>query len=88
MPAMTLSAKRQVVLPADLCRLMALKPGASVEVSLAQDGSGILIRPAVTTSRKPASVLFGRVVHHGRPVSIDEAQGLAVAHQLIRPDAP
>jgi AbrB family looped-hinge helix DNA binding protein len=85
---MTLSAKRQVVLPADLCRQMALQPGSSVEVSLAQDGSGILIRPAATTPRKPASVLFGRVVHRGTPVPIDEAQGLAVAQRLVRRGAP
>ena len=56
--------------------------------SLAQDGSGILIRPAATTQRKPASVLFGRVVHRGTPVSIDEAQGLAVAQRLVRRGAP
>ena len=44
MPAMTLSAKRQVVLPAELCRAMDLQPGSSVEVSLAEDGKGILIK--------------------------------------------
>lgn len=88
MPAMTLSAKRQVVLPADLCRQMALQPGSSVEVSLAQDGSGILIRPAAVAARKPASVLFGRVLHRGTPVSIDEAQGTAVAGRLVRRGTP
>lgn len=88
MPAMTLSAKRQVVLPADLCRQMALQPGSSVDVSLAADGSGILIRPAATGPRKPASVLFGRVVHRGRPVSVEEAQGLAVARKVLKRRAP
>ena len=42
---MTLSAKRQVVLPADLCRQIALYPGARVQVRLAADGSAILIEP-------------------------------------------
>lgn len=88
MPAMILSAKRQVVIPADLCRQMALQPGSSVEVSLAQDGSGILIRPAAMAPRKPASVLFGRVVHRGTPVSIEQAQGLAVAGRLVRRGTP
>ncbi len=84
MPSMILSAKRQVVLPADLCRQMALQPGSSVDVSLAEDGSGILIRPAAMAPRKPASVLFGRVIHRGQPVSIEEAQGLAVARRTLR----
>lgn len=88
MPAMTLSAKRQVVLPADLCRQMALQPGSSVDVSLAVDGSGILIRPAAAGPRKPATVLFGRVVHRGTPVPIEEAQGLAVARRVLRRRTP
>lgn len=88
MTAMILSAKRQVVIPADLCRQMALQPGSSVEVSLARDGSGILIRPATLAPRKPASVLFGRVVHRGTPVAIEEAQGLAVAGRLVRRGTP
>jgi AbrB family looped-hinge helix DNA binding protein len=88
MPAMTLSAKRQVVLPADLCRQMALQPGSSVEVTMAQDGSGILIKPADTAPRKPASALFGRVVHRGPPVAIEEAQGLAVARRVVKRGQP
>jgi hypothetical protein len=81
---MPLCAKRQVVLPADICRQMALQPGSGEEISLAQDGSGIFIRPAATAPRKPDSVLFGRVVHRGTPVSIEQAQGLAVAKHLLR----
>ena len=38
MRTMTLSAKRQVVLPADLCRQVSLAPGAQVQVKLAPDG--------------------------------------------------
>jgi AbrB family looped-hinge helix DNA binding protein len=88
MSAMTLSAKRQVVLPADLCRQMALQPGSRVEVTLAEDGSAILIRPQAPAQRKPASVLFGRVVRHGPAVPIDELQGLAAARRVLggRPD--
>lgn len=85
MSAMTLSSKRQVVLPADLCRQMALQPGSRVEVTLAEDGSGILIRPQAPAQRKPASVLFGRVVREGPAVPIEELQGLAAARLGLQP---
>jgi bifunctional DNA-binding transcriptional regulator/antitoxin component of YhaV-PrlF toxin-antitoxin module len=85
MSAKTLSAKRQVVLPVELCRQMALVPGSQVQVSLAPDGTSILIRPATSSARKPASVLFGRHVHRGTPVSVDEMQGVVqVARQASR----
>ncbi len=84
MSAKTLSAKRQVVLPAELCRQMALVPGSQVQVSLAPDGTGILIRPAASAARKPASVLFGRPVHRGQPVSVDEMQGVVQAARRAR----
>ena len=67
MTTMTLSAKRQVVLPAELCRQVALAPGAQVRVELSPDGCGIMIQPAAKTLKKPASVLLGRVKHHGKP---------------------
>ena len=79
MTTITLSAKRQVVLPAELCRQVALAPGAQVRVELSPDGCGITIQPAATTLKKPASVLLGRLKHRGKPVSIEEMQGLAVA---------
>lgn len=82
MTTMTLSGKRQVVLPAELCRQVSLAPGAQVRVEMAPDGSGILVRPATDTRQKPASVLFGRLFHKGKPVAIDELQGLAVARML------
>ena len=88
MSAMTLSAKRQVVLPAELCRQMALKPGAKIDVSLAADGSGILIRPAAGAQHKPASVLFGRHAHQGKPVAIEEMQGVVLAKRLAKAGAP
>lgn len=84
MSAMTLSAKRQVVLPSELCRQLALKPGAKIDVTLAADGSGILIRPAAGTDRKPASVLFDRHTHRGEPVSVEEMQGVVLAGRLAR----
>lgn len=88
MTTMILSGKRQVVLPADLCRQVALAPGARVQVDLAPDGSGILVRPATAAGKKPASVLFDRVTHKGPPLAIDELQGLAAARRLgkaVRP---
>lgn len=88
MKTMILSGKRQVVLPADLCRQVALAPGARVQVDLAPDGSGILVRPATATGRKPAAVLFDRVRHQGRPVAIDELRGLAAARRVARARRP
>ncbi len=84
MATMILSGKRQVVLPADLCRQVALAPGARVQVDLAPDGGGILVRPATAAGKKPASVLFGRITHTGRPVAIDELQGLVAGRRLAR----
>lgn len=88
MSAMTLSAKRQVVLPSELCRQLALKPGAKIDVSLAADGSGILIRPAAGAVQKPASVLFGRHTHRGKPVSVEDMQGVLLAKRLVKVGAP
>lgn len=82
MAAMTLSSKRQVVLPSELCQQLALKPGAKIDVSLSADGSGILIRPAAAALHKPASVLFGRHTHLGKPVSVEEMQGVLLAKGL------
>ena len=84
MATMTLSAKRQVVLPADLCRQIALSPGAQVEVRLAADGHSLLIAPAGSATKKPASVLFGRATHSGKPVTIEEIQGSVSAARLAK----
>ena len=81
MTTMTLSAKRQVVLPADLCQLLSLAPGAQVAVRLAPDGGSILIEPARPALKKPASVLFGRATHDGKPVAIDAMDAALVAAQ-------
>jgi len=62
---MILSSKRQVVLPAGLCRQLALAPGARVRVELAPDGDGILVRAATAGEKKPASVLFDRIARRG-----------------------
>lgn len=88
MSTMILSGKRQVVLPADLCRQVALAPGARVQVDLAPDGSGILVRPATAAGKKPASVLFDRLTHKGQPVGIDELQGVAAARRLAKSRRP
>ena len=84
MVTMTLSAKRQVVLPADLCRQIALSPGAQVQVRLAADGSAILIAPVGKVGGKSASVLFGRAVHRDTPVAVKEIQGAVGAARLAR----
>lgn len=84
MTTMTLSAKRQVVLPAELCRQVALAPGAQVRVELSPDGCGIMIQPAANSLKKPVSVLLGRVKHHGKPVAIEEMQGLAIAQTMAK----
>ena len=82
MSTMILSGKRQVVLPAELCRQVALAPGARVRVELAPNGDGILVRSANAGAKKPASVLFDRVIRRGRPLAVEELQGLAVAKKL------
>jgi len=79
MSTMILSGKRQVVLPAELCRQVALAPGARVRVELAPNGDGILVRADSAREKKPASVLFDRIDHRGKPLSVEELQGLAVA---------
>lgn len=83
MATMTLSAKRQVVLPAELCEQIALAPGAKVEVCLSPDGSGILIQPGQKLGKKPASAIFGRFTHAGKPVSIEQMQGAVLAKKLL-----
>ena len=84
MTTMTLSAKRQVVLPAELCRQVSLAPGARVRVELAPDGCGIVIQPACDAPKKPVSVLLGRVKHQGKPVAIEEMQGMSVMRALAQ----
>lgn len=88
MTTMILSGKRQVVLPAELCRHVALAPGSRVQVALAPDGAGILVRPVAAAGKKPASVLFDRVTHKGKPVAIDDLQGLAVARKRAKAGKP
>ena len=84
MGTMILSGKRQVVLPAALCRQVAIAPGARVRVELAPNGDGILVRPESAGERKPASVLFDRIARRGKPLAVEELQGLAVAKKQGR----
>ncbi|MCF8199967.1 MAG: AbrB/MazE/SpoVT family DNA-binding domain-containing protein [Sulfuritalea sp.] len=85
MTTMTLSGKRQVVLPAELCRQVSLAPGARVRVELAPDGDGILVRADSAVNKKPASILFDRVTRRGKPLAVEDLQGLAVAKQQGKP---
>lgn len=79
MTTMILSGKRQVVLPAELCRQVSLAPGARVRVELAPTGDGILVRAESAGGKKPASVLFDRIARRGKPLSVEDVQGRAVA---------
>jgi bifunctional DNA-binding transcriptional regulator/antitoxin component of YhaV-PrlF toxin-antitoxin module len=85
MTTMILSGKRQVVLPAELCRQVSLAPGARVRVELAPNGDGILVRSAGAGEKKPASTLFDRVSRRGKPLSVEDLQGLAVAKKQGKP---
>jgi hypothetical protein len=85
MTTVILSGKRQVVLPAELCRQISLAPGARVRVELAPNGDGILVRSASDEGKKKASVLFDRVARSGKPLSIEHLQGLAVALKQAKP---
>ncbi|MDP1612254.1 MAG: hypothetical protein Q8M11_14460 [Sulfuritalea sp.] len=85
MTTMTLSGKRQVVLPAELCRQISLAPGARVHVELAPDGAGILVRADSAAKKKPASILFDRVARRGKPLAVEDLQGLAVAKKQGKP---
>lgn len=85
MTTMILSGKRQVVLPAELCRQVSLAPGARVRVELAPNGDGILVRAASAGERKPASILFDRISRRGKPIAVEDLQGLAVAKKQAKP---
>lgn len=85
MTTMILSGKRQVVLPAELCRQVSLAPGARVRVELAPNGDGILVRADSAGGKKPASVLFDRIARRGTPLSVEDLQGLAVARKQGKP---
>ena len=85
MATMIISGKRQVVLPAELCRQVSLAPGARVRVELAPNGDGILVRSAGAGEEKPASDLFDRIARRGKPLSVDDLQGLAVAKKQGKP---
>ena len=84
MSSMILSGKRQVVLPAELCRQVALAPGTRVRVELAPNGDGILVRAENIGGKKPASVLFDRIARRGKPLAVEALQGLAVAKKQAK----
>ena len=85
MTTMILSGKRQVVLPAELCRQVSLAPGARVRVELAPNGDGILVGSASGGEKKPASVLFDRIARRGKALAVADLQGLAVAKKQGKP---
>ena len=44
---------------------LVLRPDSQVEVHHAPDGRSTLIEPVRKSTKKPASVLFDRAMHHG-----------------------
>lgn len=85
MTTMILSGKRQVVPPAELCRQLALAPGARVSLELAPNGDGILARSARSGDKKPASILFDRMARRGKPLAVEDLPGLAAVRKQGKP---
>jgi AbrB family looped-hinge helix DNA binding protein len=69
-----LSAKGQVVIPADVRRAMGLRPGQTLNVS--RTGSGVLLTPAVEKSGRSTEEILAVIrkiyTHKGRPISLEE----------------
>lgn len=85
MTTMILSGKRQVVLPAELCRQVSLAPGCRVRVELSPHGDGLIVRSDRVGASKPAAVLFDRIARRGKPLAVADLQGLAVAGKHAKP---
>ena len=78
----TLTSKRQITLPADMCAKLRLTKGSKVDVSVNAAGEMVL-RPKTGDIRR----LRGIFKHDGPPVSIEEmneAIGDAIAEDFRR----
>ena len=82
MTTVTVSDKGRVVLPVELRKRLGIVPGVRLDVELSEDGQGVVLRPASAHGKKPASVLFDRIVNKGQPVPVEDLQGLAAARKL------
>lgn len=82
--AATLSTKRQIVIPADVCRSLAIAPGARVDVEISPDGQFATVRPARDIARQPMEKLIGILKHKGKPVPVEAMNGGEIAARLAR----
>jgi AbrB family looped-hinge helix DNA binding protein len=69
-----LSAKGQVVIPADVRRALGLKPGQTLQVR--QTGSGIILTPIMEKSGRSTDELLTEIrkiyTHKGPPATIED----------------
>jgi len=70
---------------------LVLRPDSQVEVHHAPDGRSTLIEPVRKSTKKPASVLFDRAMHHGADFPVEAMDAaLVMAQQAqfeVSPDA-
>lgn len=69
-----LSAKGQVVIPADVRRALGLKPGQTLQVR--QTGSGVMLTPVLEKSGRSTDEILAELrkiyTHKGPPVTLEE----------------
>lgn len=69
-----LSAKGQVVIPADVRRALGLSAGQTLQVT--RTGGGVLLTPMLPKSGRTTEQILGELdkiyTHHGPPASIEE----------------
>ena len=69
-----LSAKGQVVIPADVRRSLGLKPGQTLQVR--QAGSGVMLTPILEKSGRSTEEVLAEIrkiyTHKGPPVTLEE----------------
>jgi AbrB family looped-hinge helix DNA binding protein len=82
--AVTLSTKRQIVIPADVCRGLAIAPGARVDVEISPDGQFATVRPTRNIAPQPKGKLIGMLKHKGKPVPVEAMNGSHIATRLAR----
>ena len=70
---------------------LVLTTGSQVEIHHAPDGRSTLLEPVCKSTKKPASVLFDRAMHHGADFPVEAMDAaLVMAQQAqfeVSPDA-
>jgi antitoxin PrlF len=82
MPTATVTSKRQITLPAEMCRELRIVPGSKIDFVKNSAGETVL-RPKAGDIRR----LRGIIKYSGPPVSIEEIEqaiGDAIAEDYIR----